>query len=153
MITNREPYAHVQQAPRFFFGIPIVGFIVLLAVLAMARTTVAWSTWPIVLLSIGIAAASIVVFSRMVVEIRDGVIRWAFGVGFPRYSLPLSEVQSAAVVTSSWIFGVGIHFIPRGILYNVWGRKAVEITKTNGRRIRLGTDEPEALLAAILANK
>jgi hypothetical protein len=134
MITNREPYAHVQQAPRFFFGIPIVGFIVLL-------------------LSIGIAAASIVVFSRMVVEIRDGVIRWAFGVGFPRYSLPLSEVQSAAVVTSSWIFGVGIHFIPRGILYNVWGRKAVEITKTNGRRIRLGTDEPEALLAAILANK
>jgi hypothetical protein len=153
MITNREPYAHVQQAPRIVFGIPIVVFAVALAMLAAARTPVAWGTWPIVLLSIGIAAASIFVFSRMVVEVRDGVVRWTFGFGFPRYSLPLSDIQSAAVVKNSWLFGVGIHFIPRGILYNVWGRKAVEITKTNGRRIRLGTDEPEALLAAILANK
>jgi hypothetical protein len=153
MITTREPYAHVQQAPKSLFGIPIIVFIIVLMVLAVARTPVAWSTWPIVLLSIGIAAASIFVFSRMVVEVRDGVIRWTFGFGFPGYSLPLSEVQSAVAVRNPWIFGLGIHFIPRGIIYNVWATAAVEITKKNGRRIRLGTDEPEALVAAILANR
>jgi hypothetical protein len=33
-------------------------------------------------------------------------------------------------------------------LYNVSGRKAVEVTRLSGKRVRIGTDEPDALLAA-----
>ena len=48
-----------------------------------------------------------------------------------------------------WYNGWGIRLIPRGWIFNVSGFDAVEIQMKNGRRYRIGTDEPEALLAAI----
>ena len=38
---------------------------------------------------------------------------------------------------------------PRGRLYNVYGRQAVERMLQSGTRDRLGTDEPDALVAAL----
>jgi hypothetical protein len=35
------------------------------------------------------------------------------------------------------------------MLYNVSGRDAVEIQLDDGRRFRLGTDDPEGLVAAL----
>jgi hypothetical protein len=102
-----------------------------------------------VVVAFGVAVLSTLLFSRLRIAVRDGVISWTFGWGFPRFTMPISEVQSATVVRNPWFFGLGIHLTPWGTLYNVWGRSAVEITKTDGRRLRLGTDEPDALLAAI----
>ena len=40
----------------------------------------------------------------------------------------------------------------RGMLYNVSGRDAVEIRLDTGRRFRLGTDDPDGLVAALRAH-
>lgn len=44
------------------------------------------------------------------------------------------------------IEGWGIHLGPRGWVWNLWGREVVEI-ELNKKRFRLGTDDPEGLLA------
>ena len=36
-----------------------------------------------------------------------------------------------------------------GWLYNVWGRRAVELKLTDGSTFTIGSDQPEALLTAI----
>jgi hypothetical protein len=52
-------------------------------------------------------------------------------------------------VRNPWYYGWGIRITPDGLLYNVSGTRAVEITLTDGSKLRLGTDEPEALCQAI----
>jgi hypothetical protein len=50
-----------------------------------------------------------------------------------------------------WIDGWGIHWVPgRGWTYNVWGFDCVKLT-TRGKTVRLGTDDPEGLLAMLQA--
>jgi len=38
-------------------------------------------------------------------------------------------------------------------LWNVTGLQAVELTLTHGKKFRIGTDEPDALVRAIQINK
>jgi hypothetical protein len=94
---------------------------------------------------------SAVLFSSLTVEISDGELRFHFGPGFWRKRYPLAEVADAEVAQSSWWEGWGIRVTPRGMLYNVSGTGAVEIKLRSGRRLRIGTDEPEVLVQAIRA--
>jgi hypothetical protein len=41
--------------------------------------------------------------------------------------------------------------IPQGRLYNVGSRDSVELEMDTGRVVRVGTDQPDALLAAVSA--
>ena len=91
----------------------------------------------------------VVVFSRLTIEIRGGALSWRFGPGVLRRSVPLSEIATVAVVRNPWYYGWGIRRTPHGPLYNVSGTSAVELTMRNGTRLRLGSDEPEALAQAI----
>jgi hypothetical protein len=52
-----------------------------------------------------------------------------------------------------WWYGWGIRLTPHGWLYNVWGLDAVEIRRTNGRTLRVGTDDAAPLVEAIRAGK
>ena len=61
----------------------------------------------------------------------------------------LNEITSARAVTTHWIYGWGVRWIPRGWLWNVSGLDGVELALVSGRRFRIGTDEPEQLAAAI----
>ena len=56
--------------------------------------------------------------------------------------------EGAAYVTRVW-WGYGIHWTPSGWLYNVAGRHAVRLEVRGGRALMIGTDEPDALKAAI----
>ena len=49
----------------------------------------------------------------------------------------------------NYLEGWGIHLSRFGWLYNVSGFDAVAITLVSGKRFALGTDEPQALLAAL----
>jgi hypothetical protein len=87
-------------------------------------------------------------FSRLTVEVA-GTIMVAFGRGWPRRTIDPSTVTATRVVRNSLWHGWGIRFIRRGSLWNVWGLDAVELDLLNGRRFRIGTDEPQPLLTAI----
>ena len=46
-------------------------------------------------------------------------------------------------------FGFGIRLTQHGWMWNISGLDAVELTYHNGKKFRIGTDEPEALLEAL----
>jgi hypothetical protein len=59
------------------------------------------------------------------------------------------EIVSATPVRNKWWWGWGIHLTPRGWLYNVAGLEGVEIALSNGRTLRVGSDEALALANAL----
>jgi len=85
-------------------------------------------------------------FRSMTIEISDAELKWYFGSGFPLKRVPIGEVASAEAVRTSFWNGWGVHYTPRGWLYNVSGFGAVCVTLRNGKRFCLGSDEPEALV-------
>jgi hypothetical protein len=145
-------YSHTQQGRTLLLiaGTAMIGvFIVVIVMLATASPAQSPFIWLVVGASMVIAVSSMWIFSSLHVEIDDGALRWYFGRGVPKFSIPLHEIMEVRVVKNPWIYGLGIHFTPWGWLYNVSGTKAIEVTRLNGKRFRIGTDEPEALLAAI----
>jgi len=104
--------------------------------------------------TLGVAALLVIIavlFSSLTVEVGGEELRFHFGPGFWRKRVALSEVAAATPTQSSWWEGWGIRFTPRGMLYNVSGTNAVEIELRSGRRFRIGTDEPEAMVQEIRA--
>lgn len=96
----------------------------------------------------GLAA---LLFYDLTVEIDATRLTFRFGVGLVRKRIPLAEIADARPVRNTWIHGWGIHRTPHGWLYNVSGWEAVEIALASGKRLRLGTDEPNKLARAIRA--
>ena len=92
-------------------------------------------------------------FRSMTVEISDTELTWYFGSGFPVKRVPLSEVVSVEVIRTGFWYGWGIHYTPRGWLYNVSGYGAVYVTLKNGKRYCLGSDEAEVMARELITAK
>jgi hypothetical protein len=103
----------------------------------------------------GLAAIFVIIglFATLTVEIRDGFLKFRFGLGLIRKKLKVAEIESCEVVRNPWYYGWGIHATGKGWVYNVSGFEAVEIFMSDGRRLRIGTDEPDLLRKAILTAK
>ncbi len=102
----------------------------------------------VIVLMILIAAAGIL-FSSLTIMIDKARLSWHFAFGFWKKSVNLADIASCAIVRNRWFYGWGIRYTGRGWLYTVSGLNAVEIRLQDGRLFRLGTDEPEKLLAAL----
>jgi hypothetical protein len=96
-----------------------------------------------------VAALLLLVFSALTVEVDAEAIRLRFGIGLVRKRVPLVEVKAWRAVRNPWYTGWGIRLGPGYVLWNVSGRGAVELDLASGRRFRVGTDEPAALVSAI----
>ena len=83
------------------------------------------------------------------VTVDGGTLRLWFGAGLLRREVPLSGVVAARPLRVPWYTGWGVRAVPRGWLYRVGGRNAVELELENGRVVCVGSDEPAALLAAL----
>jgi hypothetical protein len=94
-------------------------------------------------------AALMLAFSRLTVVVDETRVSVGFGGGLARRRFELHTIAAASAVKTSWLAGWGIRLTPQGWLYNAWGRGAVRLQFAGGRRFTIGTDEPEALLAAI----
>jgi len=88
-------------------------------------------------------------FHSLTVRVSRDAINISFGVGLIRKSFTVDDIETAAIVRNHWYNGWGIRWIPGGWLYNVSGFDAVELRHKNGRRYRIGTDQPRELFAAI----
>jgi hypothetical protein len=88
-------------------------------------------------------------FSRLEVTVHDGLIVAAFGFGRPHREIELADVTAVRQVRNTWIQGWGVRKVSRGWMYNVWGLDAVEIELSSGKVFRIGTNDPENLLAVI----
>jgi hypothetical protein len=122
---------------------------VVMAVLAAVFATVQPAVGAVLGLSLLVLVACLVLLGSLTVEVTTTHVRLWFGLGWIRKSLDAAEIVETEMVQNPWYYGWGIQWTPRGWLFNVAGSDAVEIRLRNGRRYRIGTDEPHKLLLAI----
>jgi len=87
----------------------------------------------------------------LTIEVAGGDVSCYFGPGLIRRRFALSEIVEVRKVRIPWYHGFGIRLTGHGWMYRVAGFDAVEITTFSGTRFRMGTDAPDAALAAIEA--
>ena len=144
-----ERYRHTQTA----WMLIVVIVAVVLAELTIVTFSAPQDTVSLALSGavVAVAAVMLALFSTLTVVVDDRALRLWFGLGSLRRDVMLDEVTAARKVRNSWHAGWGVRAVPRGRLYNVGGRDAVELELDNGRVVRVGTDQPDALLAALRA--
>jgi hypothetical protein len=91
----------------------------------------------------------LVFFSSLRVRVTHREVAWSFGPGWPRWRLPLDEIERMERVRNPWWAGYGIRLLPDGWLYNVSGRDAVELHTRRGRVVRIGTADIDELLRVL----
>ena len=94
---------------------------------------------------------AIVMFAKLTITLDDTHIRLVFGlIGFPRRTFRLADIESCYTDKNlMYAISLGIHYGLRGSLYNVSGPWVVVLVMKNGRKVNIGTDEPEKLKQAI----
>lgn len=88
-------------------------------------------------------------FYSLTISVSDSRVGFSMGTGMIKKYYPVEEIESCRPVSNPPFYGIGIHWTPDGWLYNVSGRKAIELTFKNRKKIRIGTDRPEEIAAMI----
>lgn len=88
-------------------------------------------------------------FVSLTVEVDEEALRLRFGVGLVRRTIRLADIASWRRVRNPWYYGWGVRNYGRGLLYNVAGFDAVEVHLRSGFQLRVGTNDPDGLCAAL----
>ena len=92
----------------------------------------------------------LLLFYKLTIIVDNEAISFKLGIGLLGKSYEISEIKSCRPVKNLWIYGVGIHKLPNGWLYNVSGLKAIELRfKDSTRVVRIGTDNPNEIAGVI----
>jgi hypothetical protein len=118
--------------------------VVVLGAVGYLAKTLHWMLPAMALLAL-IAA----LFGSLTTEITDRELRCRFGIGLIHKRFPLRRVVRVETVRNAWHWGWGIRYTPHGWLFNVSGLSAVELSLTDGKCVRIGTDRPDELARAI----
>jgi hypothetical protein len=92
-------------------------------------------------------------FSSMTIEVTDDELRWHFGPG-GNFRIARADIASTELVRHPWWGGYGIRM--RGMsrwIYIISGRDLVEVHLRQDGWRRLGTDDPQGLLAALILER
>lgn len=124
--------------------------VLILGILAMTAAVIGWAVAssgapPVSWTGLLIVFVVGLLFGSLTVEVDQRAVRFWFGPGVFRKTIPLAEIAACQVVTNPWWYGWGIRLTPHGRLYNVSGLRAVELQLRGGRTVRIGTDEPDKL--------
>ncbi len=127
--------------------------VTILLFVALLIVVLAVDDEPAVVIGVGalvvFLTAVIAVFNRLTTTVGAGLVQVAFGWGWPRRRIEVREITGFSRVRNKWYYGWGIRLVPGGWMYNVWGLDAVELVLASGRRFRIGSDEPDDLMAAL----
>lgn len=134
-------YRHTQVG-RFMLVLDVVLVVFVLVHVARGGSRAMLALAPLIVLLL-------VLFGSMTVEVDARTLRFRFGPGGWGKSIRRSDIASAIATRSHWLEGIGIRVTGRGMLYNVAAGPAVEVVLRDGKRFRVGTDEPDRLVAAI----
>jgi len=88
-------------------------------------------------------------FATLTVQVDRQRLLLRFGLGLWRRAVPLLDVESARPLKIPAYWGYGIRLAPKGWLYRVGGRDAVDLLLRSGRHVYVGTDDPEGLLGSL----
>lgn len=132
-----------------------LGIVPLLVALVIATVVyVAFATAGAQIIGLLVLLLVIVVsflFGSLTVGVDQKTVHLRFGAGLIKRSWAVRDIASAEAVRNPWYTGWGIRYLPGVTVYNVSGFDAVEITLHNGKRYRIGTNDPGGLESAIRA--
>ncbi len=137
-----KPYVHTQVGSVL---LAIYGVVIPIVVYLVGVT--GFALLPLAALILVVLAA--VAFATLRVSVDDRIILIRFGPGVFSRAFSLGDIDTHEVVRNRWYYGLGIRYIPGGWLFAVSGLSAVELQMKNGKRYRIGTDDPEGLSDAI----
>jgi hypothetical protein len=104
----------------------------------------------LLLLPAGVMLMITLLFKDLTVTVDEKEVTASFGVKLFKKKIPLNEIVSCKKVRNRWYYGYGIRYGRGFVLYNISGLDAVELEiKGKKRKVRIGTDEPDELCAAI----
>jgi hypothetical protein len=135
-------YKHTQYAKVILLVVSL-GF--LLGIVVLIKT----EAHPVALATLVLILVCALLFYSLTVEVSGESVRISFGPGLVHETFPLAMIRECRIVKNPWYYGWGIRWTPKGWLFNVAGFHAVEIRMADGKKYRIGTDEPKELLAAI----
>ena len=142
LLSEDVTYRHYQSPGWFMLiVIPVFSFIILFLV-TIGSFSIAW-----IVILIGLIVGTL--FWGLTVEVNKAIIRLSFGFGIIHRSIPRERIATVTQVRNRWWYNFGIRWTPHGWMWNISGLDAVELTYHNGKKFRIGTDEPEALLEAL----
>ncbi len=120
-------------------------------ILLISYFTVKYPHW-IAISVLGILVVCLILFASLTVNVDGESIRIKFGPGFIRKTFFVQDLISCQPVKNQWWYGWGLRQIRGGWLYNVSGLQAVELVTVDGKKYRIGTDEPQKLSEVIQQN-
>ena len=106
-------------------------------------------SWILIAAVLGIYFAFIRPFMSATTVVTFEHFEFRFAYGWPRTRLLRSEILSHEITQISGWVGTGIRGVSGGWLWRVWGHSCVEIRKANGKRLVVGTNDPEGLSRAL----
>lgn len=137
-------YCHTQRAP----------LALLLVCVGLVFVAIGWATGQREVLaaavSIGCVLAVVgLAFRHLTVRDEGDHLAIRFGpLPLFRRRIPYEEIRDVARDRSLIVEGWGIHCSPRGgWVWNLWGRDCIRVERHEGTPIRIGTDDPDGLLA------
>lgn len=90
---------------------------------------------------------TLLTFYKLDIKIDETHLSFKFGIGIIQKKYKLTTITSCKSVTNSILNGLGIRIINNGILFNVSGLEAIELTFENKKRVvRIGSDCPKEIV-------
>jgi len=84
-------------------------------------------------------------FSHLTVTGYTNYLKIKFGIGLIRKKFYYKDIKECSIQKNPWYYGWGIRKIPEGWLYNVSGSWSVQLNIKDGKKYRIGTEEPKRL--------
>jgi hypothetical protein len=144
----RPLYEHTQAGWPMRIGL-LAGTVLFVGMTALGDLRDSPAAQVALLLGATLAIAIGWLWSSLTVRIADGALRVQFGLGLPRKTVPLADLESVEVTRTRFLDGWGVHRTRRGWLYNVSGFDAVLLRRKDGKALLVGTDEPRKLKTAL----
>lgn len=94
-------------------------------------------------------------FYKLTLKVNDSILHVIYGIGLIHFRFQLQKVLEIKEIKIPAYIGVGIRITSKGMLYNIQGNKALELTYHDNelKKIKIGTNDGPNLKAAILAQK
>jgi len=140
--------------PQIFrqFGKGIVFFLMLVSLCCLAMLVYAADKEVTIITTCALVALQVclALFYQLTITVTEERVSFRMGIGLIGKSYNINEIQSCQAIKSSLLYGFGIHWFPKGIIYNVSGISVIELRFRNCRSVvRIGTDRSEEVARLI----
>jgi prepilin signal peptidase PulO-like enzyme (type II secretory pathway) len=125
------------------FGVALTGYVYTMGM----DTPGQW-----VAIGIGVLIAlCIPIFYSITVTVDEKEVTAVFGIGLIKKKIPIDTIENVEAARNKWYYGWGIRYVlfQNTWMYNCSGLDAVQLYFKDGKKFRIGTDEPDKLINAI----